>query len=91
MLLAALNVIMGLVCLWLQLHQIRKHKHEWNIFKLMSGIVAGYFAIVYTIVLVYNPDMNTFGTLWIRPGVTVLLAVMAAGAIYRARSGNDNI
>lgn len=92
MILALTNLILALILAVSQfkVSRLLKKGSCFRWIKIVSGVVGIYWAAVYVYVLFTDPatapiDSVLFGKIFIRPAITVTLAVMSAGALLRSK------
>jgi hypothetical protein len=86
-LLALLNVLMGLVVFGLEMFAYIRVKDTGRWILLLYSLVGLYWSGLYGYIFVARAEnAGALGPLLIRPGFTVTLAVIAAGAIWRLRT-----
>lgn len=90
--LALTNLILALILAVSQfkVSRLLPKKSCFRWIKIASGCLGVYWAVVYVYVLFTDPATSPinsvlFGQIFIRPAITVTLAVMSAGALLRSK------
>jgi hypothetical protein len=87
-LVALTNAVMGVMVFLIEtVYACRTRSGRW--LPLLYSLVGLYWAVMYGIIFVLGAEnAGTLGPTFFRPGFTVTLAVIAAGAIWRMRTTN---
>lgn len=86
--LALFNAFIGFAIAVMQIRCFMQLAQPWRWVKLAYALVGIYWGIIYVYILfAANGPHDEFGQLYIRPAITLTLAMMMTGAIVRSRSG----
>ncbi len=83
-----MNIILGWIVFYTEfkMYRVLRGIKEWAWLKLAYALVGAMWAIMYSVVLFLRPELvPIIGATFVRPGVTITLSVIAAGAYWKLK------